>query len=270
MSINDEIRASQKKLQAEMQEAERKRRMEERMENWRAATGLYDSLSPRLTAPPAELLGILSETLPMAKYNSGKIVSTAPDGYTYARQIKTTNNSRESATMYSFDVILESKGSGKDLKEYGIWFFKNGNICFVYNSQRTNLETLKRMGYTPTIIRQKIIDAIALQGMDSKGNIKHTPGGTTSNKSDGCYIATAVYGSYDCPQVWTLRRFRDYKLKKSPFGRSFIKAYYFISPKLVKHCGHNNLFINFWRKYLDKKIIKLNNRGYSQDRYIDE
>lgn len=30
--------------------------------------------------------------------------------------------------------------------------------------------------------------------------------GTSSNKdSEGCYIATAVYGSYDCPEVWTLR-----------------------------------------------------------------
>lgn len=26
----------------------------------------------------------------------------------------------------------------------------------------------------------------------------------------GCYVATCVYGSYDCPEVWTLRRFRDY------------------------------------------------------------
>ena len=25
----------------------------------------------------------------------------------------------------------------------------------------------------------------------------------------GCYVATSVYGSYDCPEVWTLRRFRD-------------------------------------------------------------
>ena len=28
---------------------------------------------------------------------------------------------------------------------------------------------------------------------------------------NGCYIATCVYGSYDCPQVLTLRRFRDYE-----------------------------------------------------------
>jgi len=38
--------------------------------------------------------------------------------------------------------------------------------------------------------------------------------GGGSNSSAGCYIATAVYGSYNCPEVWTLRRYRDIKLKK--------------------------------------------------------
>ncbi|NLX93020.1 MAG: hypothetical protein GXZ02_03995, partial [Clostridiales bacterium] len=38
----------------------------------------------------------------------------------------------------------------------------------------------------------------------------------------GCYVATAVYGSYDCPQVWTLRRYRDYTLAETWYGRAFI------------------------------------------------
>ena len=35
-----------------------------------------------------------------------------------------------------------------------------------------------------------------------------------AKSSGGCYVATAVYGSYDCPQVWTLRRYRDYTPQK--------------------------------------------------------
>ena len=42
---------------------------------------------------------------------------------------------------------------------------------------------------------------------------------TSGSSSDGCYIATSVYGSYDCPEVWTLRRFRDEYLKGSVYGR---------------------------------------------------
>ena len=53
----------------------------------------------------------------------------------------------------------------------------------------------------------------------------------------GCYIATAVYGSYDCPQVWTLRRFRDHTLAASWYGRTFLHAYYAVSPTLVKWFG---------------------------------
>lgn len=34
-----------------------------------------------------------------------------------------------------------------------------------------------------------------------------------------CYVATAVYGSYDCPEVWTLRRFRDFALDETWYGR---------------------------------------------------
>lgn len=37
--------------------------------------------------------------------------------------------------------------------------------------------------------------------------------------SQGCYVATCVYGSYDCPQVWTLRRFRDNTLAETMLGR---------------------------------------------------
>ena len=34
-------------------------------------------------------------------------------------------------------------------------------------------------------------------------------------------------GSYDCPEVWTLRRFRDNKLSQSFLGNLFIRFYYF-------------------------------------------
>ncbi|MGM9795661.1 MAG: TFIIB-type zinc finger domain-containing protein [Candidatus Aphodosoma sp.] len=44
-----------------------------------------------------------------------------------------------------------------------------------------------------------------------------------NNTGGACYIATCVYGSYNCPEVWTLRRFRDNTLYKTWYGRTFIK-----------------------------------------------
>lgn len=90
----------------------------------------------------------------------------------------------------------------------------------------------------------------------------------TSN-NNGCYIATCVYGSYDCPQVWTLRRFRDYTLDSTWYGRAFIKSYYAVSPTLVKWFGQTNWFKTFWKSYLDKMVAKLNNQGIENTQYKD-
>lgn len=92
----------------------------------------------------------------------------------------------------------------------------------------------------------------------------------TSRSSGGaCYIATAVYGSYDCPEVWTLRRYRDTYLSTFALGRLFIKIYYFLSPRLIRLCGKNRLFICLWKRKLDKFVSRLREAGYSSDRYYD-
>ena len=70
-----------------------------------------------------------------------------------------------------------------------------------------------------------------------------------TNKSEGCYIATMVYGDYNHPQVMVLRRYRDEYLLKSFCGRCFVKIYYYLSPKVVRIL-HNkkrvNIFIRWW------------------------
>lgn len=43
---------------------------------------------------------------------------------------------------------------------------------------------------------------------------------------DGCYVATAAHGDFDAPEVVTLRRYRDQRLRTRPAGRVFSDAYY--------------------------------------------
>ena len=78
-----------------------------------------------------------------------------------------------------------------------------------------------------------------------------------ASQKEGCYIATCVYGSYDCPQVRLLRRFRDEHMKKTPAGRIFIRLYYAVSPVLVRCFGKNPAFHVFWRHILDSLIRRL-------------
>ena len=86
----------------------------------------------------------------------------------------------------------------------------------------------------------------------------------------GCYIATAVYGSYDCPQVWTLRRYRDYTLAKTWYGRVFIRTYYAVSPTLVKWFGETEWFKRLWQGKLDRMVSRLNDQGVKDTPYIDQ
>ena len=88
-------------------------------------------------------------------------------------------------------------------------------------------------------------------------------------KSQGCYIATAVYGSYDCPPVWTLRRFRDNTLAETKLGRVFIRTYYVVSPILVKWFGNTSWFKKMWKCTLDKMVAKLQENGVEDTPYQD-
>ncbi len=93
--------------------------------------------------------------------------------------------------------------------------------------------------------------------------------GVNTNKSGGCYVATCVYGSYDCPQVWTLRRFRDEILANSFFGRLFIKTYYAVSPTFVNLFGNQEWFHKLFKSPLDRLVKKLQEKGIDNTPYQD-
>ena len=86
----------------------------------------------------------------------------------------------------------------------------------------------------------------------------------------GCYVATCVYGSYDCPQVWTLRRFRDETLASSGIGRAFVHFYYFVSPTLVRVFGDRRWFKKAGRRSLDLFVGKLQTLGVESSPYEDK
>lgn len=99
----------------------------------------------------------------------------------------------------------------------------------------------------------------ATGGVDSK----------TYYKKGGCYVATCVYGSYDCPQVWTLRRYRDDSLSKSRLGRLFVRCYYAVSPAIVKWFGHCGWMKAIWKCLLDHIVDNLHAKGVEDTPYED-
>lgn len=77
----------------------------------------------------------------------------------------------------------------------------------------------------------------------------------------GCYIATAVYGSYDAPQVRTLRRFRDESLATSAPGRAFVRLYYAVSPSLARRFEPGSVPSRLGRRTLDALVRALDERS---------
>ena len=73
----------------------------------------------------------------------------------------------------------------------------------------------------------------------------------------GCYVATAVYGDPACPPVMALRRYRDDYLARRAWGRTFIRAYYAVSPWLARHIRPQSRLGRAVRRFLDKKVERL-------------
>lgn len=82
-------------------------------------------------------------------------------------------------------------------------------------------------------------------------------------RNEGCYIATMAYGDYDHPQVIVLRNYRDQVLSRSAIGRSFIRFYYFVSPKLVSVLQGHNAINRRIKLMLDKLIVLIRNRYFT-------
>ena len=125
------------------------------------------------------------------------------------------------------------------------------------------------MWYNNSIKSARIV-GVEIEFMDGeKIKINKNKIRTDSTASSGCYIATAVYGSYDCSQVWTLRRYRDYTLAETWYGRTFIRTYYAISPILVKWFGETAWFKKLWKSKLDRLVAKLQSKGVGSTPYED-
>ena len=108
----------------------------------------------------------------------------------------------------------------------------------IYNFYNEILKVINQASYTRTIYQE------------------------TSGKG-ACYIATAVYGSYDSDEVLVLRRFRDEILKPTKVGRKMVAFYYKYSPYLSKKLKLNSIpsniikfILNRFIKFLNRYILK--------------
>lgn len=169
-------------------------------------------------------------------------------------------NLKNSIELKEIENNEEFQGKVKRLAELYVEYCKA-------DQERTKIYGLTPEDLNPeaTTIRRKNL-ALITRGLKEENSISETE---IDHSKSGCYVATCVYGSYDCPQVWTLRRFRDYTLAETWYGRAFICTYYAISPMLVKWFGHTEWFKKMWKGKLDRMVANLNAKGVENTPYED-
>lgn len=74
----------------------------------------------------------------------------------------------------------------------------------------------------------------------------------TNEEDKMCFIATAVYGGVNAPEVRFLREFRDDYLLPTSAGREFVDLYYEYSPPIADYIKRNE-----WARSLGKWLVDL-------------
>ena len=203
----------------------------------------------------------------------GKAMLSLTDNEYFKREQKFGVLNRSISVINDY---FEVSGENKEevLRKISDAIEKMYSVTFVYGTE-TNQPTQADRSYTIRLensvraafltelkqIKEAHADLTYLDELISKNSKQVSVG--------GCYVATAVYGSYDCPQVWTLRRYRDCTLSKTWYGRAFIGIYYAVSPTLVKWFGHTDGFKKMWKKKLDRMVARLKSDGVEDTPYED-
>lgn len=175
-------------------------------------------------------------------------------------------NYSDRASRYSDPTTaMESITSGQDSIAYAE--IRLGDCYYTYAEDEA-----KAIGFYKLVIssNNKKYRETAIERIKNIDPNYETPVKQSSGSRGGCYVATCVYGSYDCPEVWTLRRYRDDNLASTWYGRAFIKIYYAISPTLVRWFGKTKWFKKIWKGKLDRMVAKLQKEGVESTPYNDK
>ena len=262
MAMHEEIRRERERLQKEIAQSEAEKKKSEELQREMQRTGVRTTC-PVVKDPDASLQALIEEAKEHFIYNSPKITAALPDGITYM----SSPHGDHRANTRSFDAVIRAMEVDGEICYFFISFFENGKIACGYSrSPLLSGPNAWECDASVSEIRQGIVQTVARMQME---NTPDTPASGPSQNSEGCYIATAVYGSYDCDEVRILRRYRDNVLRKTLFGRQFIKIYYALSPRFAHHFGPGTAFHACAKKYLDRKTAKLQKTGITSLPYHD-
>jgi len=109
----------------------------------------------------------------------------------------------------------------------------------------------------PTYTAGNVTGVVELTFRVSDGILEDADTTTVSiyDPSQGCFIATAAYGTRTAEQIDVLREFRDVVLLESAAGSQFVALYYQLSPPVADFIARNELLRILVRELLVNPIV---------------
>ncbi|MBF8259756.1 MAG: hypothetical protein HW377_2130, partial [Actinobacteria bacterium] len=206
-----------------------------------------DTVNPEKGPWSTDLIGVGgdgSSNVWFATKNTGAVrfgsgASLSLDKTTYINETTVANvalvDENSSAATLSVQVTGTSDGSG-----FALTLSKGTDN--VYRGRFGFSLTATDSARNPKVILIKSQDTVTVTYRDTNPPSTKSASATWKKEVpfhdslliEGCFIATAAYGSAMDPEVRTLRRFRDAWLLTNPGGRAFTSVYYRMSPPLAE------------------------------------
>ena len=125
------------------------------------------------------------------------------------------------------------------------WVSKSGNGTYAKSltglASQTEYEFKAQLKYDDTVI-----ESTSLQFTTDKSSLP---------PSEGCFIATAAYGTPTAEQINVLREFRDKVLLESTAGSQFVALYYQLSPPVADFISGSSFLRTLVREFLVDPIV---------------
>ena len=152
----------------------------------------------------------------------------------------TVGNCSPVEVCFAYKKSTDSAWSSTD------WVSKK--IDGTYAEPLTGLDSSTTYGFKAQLrYNATVIDSTTLQFT--------TDTSSTPPPSEGCFIATAAYGTPTAEQIDVLREFRDVVLLESTAGSQFVTLYYQLSPPVADFIAGNSFLRTLVRELLIDPIV---------------
>jgi uncharacterized repeat protein (TIGR02543 family) len=215
--------------------------------NWTAPAGGFDNANDAETTftMPAQNVTVTANFEEITPPPEDPTVTTKA-ATNVSTDSATPNMSYTVGNFSQVEVRFAYKKSTGSAWSYTDWVFKSGNSTHAEPlpglDSSTAYEFKAQLKYNDTLI-----EGTTLQFTTD------TP--SDSPPSEGCFIATAAYGTPTAEQIEVLREFRDIVLLESTAGSQFVTLYYRFSPPVADFISENSFLRTLVRELLIDPIV---------------